>query len=286
MRRFFCFGLGYSGLRLARALMAEGWAVGGTCRDPAAAAALRAEGIDARPFPLPDPVEALAGVGHVLTTVPPGEGGDPVLEAHGAALAALPLAWFGYLSTTGVYGDHGGGWVDEATPPAPTNPRAARRVAAERAWTAAGVPLHVFRLPGIYGPGRSALDQVRAGQAKRIDKPGHVFSRIHVDDIVGAVMASMARPNPGAVYNLADDEPAPAAEVVAHACALLGVEPPPLVPFEAAALSPMGREFYADNRRVRAARIGAELGYRLRHPSYRDGLRAQIEAEAGGAKGP
>ncbi|MBX6323637.1 MAG: SDR family oxidoreductase [Rhodospirillaceae bacterium] len=288
-RRLFVFGLGYTGLRFARALRGEGWRVAGTTTDPARAAALAAEGIDVvrfdRAHPLPaEGLAALASADAVLVSVPPEEAGDPVLAVHGPHIAAARgLRWLGYLSTTGVYGDRQGGWVDESSPLRPTGPRGARRVEAEAGWLglwrAHGVPVHVFRLAGIYGPGRSALDAVRRGEARRIVKPGQVFSRIHVDDLVAVLRASLARPRPGVVYNVCDDEPAPPEAVVEHACRLLGVPPPPAVPFEAAALSPMARSFYADSKRVSNARIKTELGIRLRHPTYREGL-AAILAEA------
>ena len=273
-RRLFCFGLGYSGRALARELLAGGWRVAGTSRSAAGAAALAALGIE--PFFFDDlPEDALAGTTHLLSSVPPEAGGDPVLGRYRERLARLAgaLDWAGYLSTTGVYGDSGGGWVDEATVPAPSGARQTRRIAAERAWLET-LPVHIFRLAGIYGPGRSAVDQVRAGTAKRIDKPGHVFSRIHVDDISNVLIASFARPNPGAVYNVCDDLPAEPEAVVSEACRLLGVPPPPLLPFDAAALSPMAASFWADNRRVCNHRIKAELGVALRHPDYRSGLAA------------
>ena len=195
------------------------------------------------------------------------------------------LAWAGYLSTTGVYGDTGGARVDETAAVNPTSERGRRRAEAEDGWLdlwrAAGVPVHVFRLSGIYGPGRSALGAVRAGTARRIDKPGHLFARIHVDDIAVVLRASMARPDPGAVYNVCDDQPAPAADVVAFACEILGVDAPPLVPFRQAArdMSPMALSFWRDNRRVDNTRIKRELGVRLNFPDYRAGLRAVLAAE-------
>ena len=180
-----------------------------------------------------------------------------------------------------MYGDRGGAWVSETDPVAPTLPRTRRRVAAEAAWLASGLPAHIFRLAGIYGPGRgrNALEAVRAGTARRIVKPGQVFGRVHVDDIVQVLRASIAKPNPGAVYNVADDEPAPPQDVIAFACALLGAQPPPEVPYEQADLSPMARSFYADSRRIRNQRIKRELGVRLRFPSYREGLAAILEQE-------
>ncbi len=289
--RLFCFGLGYTARVLAAALMGEGWTVAGTCRDEAARADLAADGIDAflfdRDRPLDDAGAALGGATHLLSSVPPDAEGDPVLARHAGAIAAMDgLAWAGYLSSTGVYGDTGGAAVDESAAVNPTSERGRRRAEAEGGWLelrrAAGVPVHVFRLSGIYGPGRSALDAVRAGQARRIDKPGHLFARIHVDDIAAVLRASMARPDPGAVYNVCDDEPAAAADVVAFACELLGVDAPPLVPFHQAAkeMSPMALSFWRDNRRVDNSRIKGELGVRLKFPDYRAGLRAVLAAQA------
>jgi nucleoside-diphosphate-sugar epimerase len=285
--RLFVFGLGYSARVFADRLRARGWAVAGTTRSEAAAEALRAEGFEAvifdRTRPLADPAAALAGTTHLLVSVPPDEAGDPAADLHGRDIAARrSIAWAGYLSTTGVYGDRTGGWVDEDSALEPTSDRAERRVAAERAWLdrhqTAGLPLHVFRLAGIYGPGRSALDQVRAGTAKRIHKPGQVFSRIHVDDIARVLAASIARPDPGRVYNLCDDAAAPPAEVIAYACELLGLAPPPLVAFEAAELSAMALSFYRDNKRVSNRRIKEELGVALAYPDYKIGLEATLEA--------
>jgi nucleoside-diphosphate-sugar epimerase len=287
MSRLFCFGLGYSAGFLARALQAEGWAIAGTTREPDSAAALAARGWDMHVFsrarPLADPHAALAGATHLLVSVPPDNAGDPVLALNGAAIAAqATLSWAGYLSTTGLYGDRGGAWVDEATPPAPVGERGRRRLSAEAAWLelqrTSGLPLHIFRLAGIYGPGRSALDTVRGGHARRIDKPGHVFSRIHVADLAAVLRASMVRPAAGSIYNVCDDEPAPQPELIAHACRLLGRAPPPLIPFDAAPLSPMARSFYDDNKRVSNRRIKSELGVTLRYPTYREGL-AAIRAE-------
>jgi nucleoside-diphosphate-sugar epimerase len=286
-RRLFCFGLGYSARALAERLRAQGWQIAGTTRSRDSAAALSAAGFESTVFdrdrPLADARAALAGATHVLSSVPPDAAGDPVLDHHRRDIVAAGLSWVGYLSTTGVYGDRDGGWVDETSALTPTGPRGQRRVAAEAAWQALaashGVPVHVFRLAGIYGPGRNAVVSVRAGTAQRIDKPGQVFSRIHVADIVAVLEASMARPNPGAVYNVCDDDPAPPAEVVAYACALLRCAAPPLVPYADAALSEMARSFYRDNKRVRNRRIKEELGIRLAYPDYKTGLRALLEAE-------
>ena len=283
MSALFCFGLGYTAGFLARALAAEGWRIAGTSRDAASCERLAGEGFAMHLFapgqPLAGAAAALADATHVLISVPPDESGDPVLAAHATAIGMLPgLRWLGYLSTTGVYGDRGGAWVDETDTLAPSGERGRRRVAAEAQWLALhrrhGLPLHIFRLAGIYGPGRSALDAVRQGRAQRIDKPGQVFSRVHVADIVAVLRASMARPAPGAIYNVCDDDPAAPEAVIAHASALLGVPPPPLVPFEAARLSPMALSFYDDNKRVSNRRIKDEFGVRLHYPSYKDGLKA------------
>ena len=268
------------------------WSLAGTCRTRGGCAALADAGVDATLFsrddPLADAAGCLAGASHVLMSIPPDEEGDAALDCHGADIAAVRgVEWIGYLSTTGVYGDTGGAWVDEGAAPAPTGMRGRRRLAAEKAWLAFGaqhgLAVHVFRLAGIYGPGRNALATVRRGAAKRIEKPGHVFSRIHVSDIAQVLAASIAQPRPGAIYNVCDDEPAPAADVVAHACALLGVAPPPLTRLEDADLSPMARSFYADNRRVSNARIKSELGVALRFPDYRAGLASLLAAETDGA---
>lgn len=272
----FCFGFGYSAQALARHLSGRGWRVAGTVRDPARVPELARDGIKAHVFPLETPQAALAGVTHILSSVPPGEAGDAVLAAHGPILAAGAWRWVGYLSTTGVYGNRDGGWVDEESELRPTGARGTRRVAAEAAWRALGVPLHIFRLAGIYGPGRNPLQNVIEGTARRIDKPGQVFSRIHVEDIAAVLEASMARPNPGRVYNVCDDDPAPPEAVVAYAAALLGTPAPPLIPLEQAGLGPMALSFYADNKRVSNARIKTELGVALRYPSYREGLTALL----------
>ena len=285
--RLFCFGLGYSALALAPMLVGAGWQGGGTCRNAEKAAALRARGFAAELFERgrPLPAAAMAGATHVLVTAPPDATGDPVLESHGEDIAALPgLAWLGYLSTTGVYGDRDGGWVDETSALRPSGERGRRRVAAETGWLELGrrrgVPVHIFRLAAIYGPGRSPYAALRTGAARRVDKPGQVFSRIHVEDLARVLAASMARPHPGAVYNVCDDQPAAPQAVVAHAAALLGVPAPPLTPFAEAPLSAMARSFYDDNKRVANALIKQELGIVLRFADYRAGLAAILAAEA------
>jgi nucleoside-diphosphate-sugar epimerase len=271
-------GHGYCAEALARGLLPEGWRVIGTTRDPARAAAIAAAGVE--PLVLPAPLApALAAATHVLVSAAPDASGDPFLADQGAAIAAARPVWVGYLSTTAVYGDHAGGWVDETTPPAPTTARGRARLAAEAAWRATGLPVHIFRLAGIYGPGRSPFEKLRAGTAQRIVKPGQVFSRIHVDDIAAVLAASIAAPAPGTVYNLCDDDPAPPQDVIAHAAALLGLPPPPEVPWvEAeAGLSPMARSFYVESKRIRNDRIKA-LGARLAYPTYREGLAAILAA--------
>jgi nucleoside-diphosphate-sugar epimerase len=280
-QHLFCFGLGYSARALARRLAASGWRVTGTCRSTEKQAELRTGGYSTVFFDRDCPIDASAldGVTHFLVSVPPDAAGDPVLDLHGSDIGGLKrLSWLGYLSTTGVYGDRGGGWVDETASLLPTGERGRRRVAAEQGWLdlwrGRQVPVHIFRLAAIYGSGRSALDALRAGTAKRIDKPGQVFSRIHVADLASVLIASIERPRPGAVYNVCDDDPAPPEAVVAYAAELLGTEPPPLVPFEAAGLSQMARSFYDDNKRVANRLIKTELGIRLRYPDYRTGLAA------------
>lgn len=283
MPHLFCFGLGYSARVLALRLRQQGWTVSGTCRTPEQADRLREEDLHPVLFDGTSaiPETALDGVTHVLSSIPPDASGDPVLRHHAALLSHLladgTLRWAGYLSTTGVYGDHQGGWVDEETPLHPDVPRSDRRAQAEAGWLALGGPIHLFRLSGIYGPGRSAIDSVRGGRARRIVKPGQVFSRIHVEDIATVLQASMQAPHPGRIYNVCDDEPAPPQDVIAHACTLLGLPVLPDIPFADAALSPMAASFYADNRRVSNRRIREELGVTLAYPTYRDGLAALLK---------
>jgi nucleoside-diphosphate-sugar epimerase len=287
-RRLFCFGLGFSAARLAVDLRAQGWRIAGTCRGAETAEAIAETGIEMFRFDgtaaMADAEAALAGTTHLLISVPPGPAGDPVLTWHREDILRLTgLDWVGYLSTTGVYGNRDGDWVDEESERRPSSERGLRRVAAEDGWLDLwrrhGLPVHLFRLAGIYGPGRNALETVRSGRAKRIRKPGQVFSRIHVDDIAAVLAASIDRPDPGRAYNLCDDEAAPPDEVIAFACDLLGRKPPPEEAFETADMSEMARSFYADNKRVSNARIKDELGVQLRWPNYRDGLRGILAAE-------
>jgi len=281
-------GHGYSAQALAARLRPAGWQVIGTGRSPDRLAAIAASGAEPLAWPGAPLAPALARATHLLCSVPPGPAGEPVLAAAGGALAdARHLAWAGYLSTTAVYGDHAGGWVDETTPPAPSTARGRARLAAEEGWRAlarrTGWPLAIFRLAGIYGPGRGPFARLRDGSARRIIKPGQVFGRIHVDDIAAALAASIGRPPaPGttAVYNLCDDDPAPPGDVLAHAAALLGLPPPPAVAWEdaAPAMSAMARSFYSESKRVRNDRVRRELGLRLAYPTYREGLAAILAA--------
>ena len=281
------FGHGYSARALTPSLLAEGWEVIGTTRSEEKAAALRAEGVTPAIFGA-DLAAEIARATHVLVSAGPGEDGDPGLNTYRDALALHlgRMDWVGYLSTTGVYGDHGGGWVDEATPLAPSTRRGRWRVEAEAAWqrfaSETGAPLHVFRLAGIYGPGRGPFAKVRAGTARRIVKPDQVFSRIHVEDIAQVLRASMARPRAGGIYNLCDDDPAPPQDVIGHAAELLGLPPPPEIAFDEAEMSPMARSFYAESKRVRNDRIKTELGVHLRYPDLRAGLTDLLRRERNG----
>ncbi|KUO55094.1 MAG: NAD(P)-dependent oxidoreductase [Alphaproteobacteria bacterium BRH_c36] len=289
MKHVVCFGFGFSAQALAPRLKAQGWRVSGTSRSAEGAAKIRTAGFEAVIFDGATASEgvrdALATATHIVVSAPPGEVGDPVLIQHLADIAsARQLEWIGYLSTVGVYGDRNGAWVDETTPEAPQTQRSRRRLEAERDWLAldgqqgAGKPrVQVFRLAGIYGPGRSAVDQVLSGRARRIIKPGQVFNRIHVEDIANTLEAAIARGGNHAVYNVADDEPAPPQDVIGYAAELLGLPPPPAVAFENAELTPMARSFYAEVKRVRNDLLKTDLGVQLRYPTYRDGL-AEIVA--------
>ncbi len=290
MNTLLAFGLGYSAKALASRLSNDGWAIIGTGRGPASLARIAGAGF----LPLyfdgegdnPDVSDAIRAASHILISIPPQEDGDPVLKHHADDLADAPnLKWIGYLSTIGVYGDHGGGWVDETTPPKPQSQRSKDRLAAEEAWRRlseeTGVPVQIFRLPGIYGLGRNPLEKLLAGEKQRIVKPGQVFNRIHVDDIVQVLAAAIHRLDGGEralssdpVFNVSDDEPAPPQDVTAFAAQLIGIEPPPLVDFTEAELSPMARSFYAENKRVRNERIKCDLGVKLMYPTYREGLQA------------
>jgi nucleoside-diphosphate-sugar epimerase len=271
-------GHGYTASALARRLLAQGWQVIGTTREPHRAETLRAAGVE--PLLLPaDLAPALARASHILASAAPEDGGDPFLALYGAAIRAARPTWVGYLSTTAVYGDHQGAWVDEDTPVNPQSARAVQRVLAERQWLASGLPVQIFRLAGIYGPGRGPFQKVRDGTARQILKPGQVFSRIHVEDIATVLLAAIARPDPGRIYNVCDDDPAPPEAVLTHAARLLDLPDPPAIPFDQVEMTPLARSFYAENKRVRNDRIKAELGISLAHPTYREGLAALLAAE-------
>jgi nucleoside-diphosphate-sugar epimerase len=271
MNTLLSLGHGYSAQALARLLIPQGWRVIGTTRSAAKTQALRAQGVE--PILWQDDLtSALAQSTHLLSSIAPDESGDPVLLRYGQQIAARPLHWVGYLSTTAVYGDHKGAWVDETTALTPGTARGAARVAAEQAWSALGLPLHIFRLAGIYGPGRGPFEKVRDGTARRIIKTGQVFSRTHVQDIAQVLAASIARPAPGGIYNVCDDDPAPPEDELSHAARLLGLPDPPAIPYETAEMTPMARSFYAESKRVRNDRIKADLGIKLLYPTYREGL--------------
>ncbi len=283
MSCLFCFGLGYSAQALGRQLIAQGWRVGGTARTGDSAKALAAAGFEAVVFdghaPRREASDALEHATHVLLSIPPDADGDPALRHHARDIEASPsVQWIGYLSTVGVYGDHGGAWIDETTPATPMQERSRWRLAGEdRLLTLgqrSGKRAQVFRLPGIYGAGRSAIERVREGTAQRIVKPGQVFNRVHVDDIAGALAAAIAGRGAHDIYNVTDDEPAPPQDVIAYAAELLHMPAPPEIAFEDARLSPMAASFYAENKRVGNARMCNELGVTLKFPSYREGLQA------------
>lgn len=271
-----CLGFGYTARALAPHLIARGWRVFGTTRD-----VVPGDVPDVQLQRWPGTRLPLEGVTHVLSSIAPTEPGDPVMaELREQFEAASDLQWVGYLSTTAVYGDHGGDWVDEDTPLTPASVRGEWRQRAEAEWQAVpGLPLHIFRLAGIYGPGRGPFAKLMAGKARRIVKPGQVFSRIHVEDIARVLMASMMQPRPGAIYNVCDDDPAPPQDVLGYAAELLGLPVPAEVPFEEAGMTPMARSFYGENKRVSNRRIKEDLGISLLYPSYREGLRAVLAAE-------
>lgn len=281
--RLVVLGHGYSAGFLTRLLVPQGWTVTGTTRDDPA----RVAAAGAQPLLWPGDEAAirteLARADAILVSAGPGPEGDPALRDFAEAIAASPARWLGYLSTTGVYGDHGGGWVDETTPLTPSTRRGHERVAAEAAWQRLaadhGLPLHIFRLAGIYGPGRGPFEKLRSGTARRIVKPGQVFSRIHAEDIAQVLTASIARPDPGAIYNVCDDEPAPPEQVLETAATLLGVPVPPAEDYATAEMTPMARSFYAESKRVANDRIKRDLGVALRYPDHRAGLLALLADE-------
>ena len=276
-------GHGFSARALAARLVPQGWRIVGTTRSPDKADAIADTGVEPVVWPGADLGALIAQFPNVLVSAGPDSAGDPVLNAVEDAVtrAAPDLRWVGYLSTTGVYGDHDGDWVDEDTPLTPSTKRGRARVAAEARWQAIpDLPLHIFRLAGIYGPGRGPFAKVRAGTARRIIKPGQVFSRIHVEDIAQALELSLQRPDPGAVYNLCDDDPAPPQDVIAHAAELLGLPVPPAIPFDQADMTPMARSFYAESKKVRNDRIKQALGWAPQFPTYRAGLAALLAQDS------
>ena len=276
------FGHGYSARALSRILLAQDWRVIGTTRNEDKAVGLMNDGIEPRIWPGADMAPALNGATHLLISAAPDDAGDPVLAALHDEIAARAsqFEWVGYLSTTGVYGDHGGDWVDETTPLTPSTKRGIARVQAESAWAAIpDLPLHIFRLAGIYGPGRGPFAKVRAGTARRIIKADQIFSRTHVADIARVLAASIRNPNPSAVYNVCDNDPAAPQDVIGYAADLLGLPLPPAEDFETAEMSPMARSFYAESKKVRNGRIKNELGVELLYPDYRSGLKALLAHE-------
>lgn len=288
--KLFIFGLGYTADCIARDHASRGGGIIGTVRTIAKAEATSRTGVTVRVFSPdhrdPQIAADIADCEGLLVSIPPGPGGDPVLAAYAAIIASAPrLRWIGYLSTIGVYGDHNGQWVDERTHASPGSGRSIERLKAERGWLDLGEtaqkPVHVFRLAGIYGPGRNQLVQLAQGTARRIVKQGQVFNRIHVQDIARVISASMAHPRAGSIYNVTDNEPAPPQDVVTFAASLLGREPPPETAIEDAVLTPMGRSFYDENKRVSNSLLRRELGVELQYPTYREGLTALSNAGDG-----
>jgi hypothetical protein len=290
MPMLFCFGLGYTARHLAEKLKKDGWQIAGTARSVDGVARIKALGFmghvfdGSNPGPRSEPGQsagsAVRAASHVLVSVPPDGLGDPVLQHHAEDIAQSGAEWIGYLSTIGVYGDHGGAWVDELTPAAPSSERSRRRALAEQQWLdfgrQAGKRVEIFRLAGIYGPGSSVIDALRSGTARSIVKKDQVFNRIHVEDIARTLIAAFSRPQIHAIYNVTDDEPAPPQVVNAFAAKLLGLPAPREIAFEDAEMSDMGRSFYAENKRVRNDRIKSDLGVKLAFPTYREGLAALI----------
>ncbi|SFR35784.1 Nucleoside-diphosphate-sugar epimerase [Litoreibacter janthinus] len=278
-------GHGYSAQALTRLLLPQGWTIAGTTRSDEKAEKFQTQGVQPIIWPGEDLSDQISEATHLLVSAGPDESGDPLLNAARPLLAthAKDLEWVGYLSTTGVYGDHQGGWVDEASPLTPSTKRGRYRVEAETEWQKlakeSGLPLHIFRLAGIYGPDRGPFAKVRNGTARRIVKQGQVFSRIHVDDIAQVLAASIRQPNAGAVYNVCDNKAAPPQDVIGYAAQLLGLPMPEEVNFETAEMSPMARSFYAESKRVRNDRIKSELGVKLHYPDYKSGLQALLGAE-------
>ncbi|MTI00065.1 SDR family oxidoreductase [Roseibium sp. RKSG952] len=285
--RLFVFGAGFS----SKAFIEEArnrfdW-IGGTTRSREKADKLRSMGVEPFLFDGETPgtgiAEALSSATHVLISIAPNDTGDPVLNQHGNDIATARPQWIGYLSTVGVYGNHDGAWVDEETPCKPVSKRSIQRVAAEQAWqefgAAHGSVLQIFRLSGIYGPGRNTFENYRKGTARRLIKPGQVFNRIRAEDIAGVLALAIDYPK-SRIFNVTDDEPAPPQDLVTYAAQLLGIEPPAEIPFETAELSPMARSFYGENKRVSNQRVKEELGYRFKFPEYRQSLKQLHEKQS------
>ena len=287
MINVFCFGLGYSATAFAHLCKTQGWALAGTTRSEDKALKLTAHGIEAMVFTgkeaSSDVQAAVAKATHVVVSIAPDDSGDPVLNHYSTDLARnKQLKWIGYLSTVGVYGNHNGVWVDENTTVAPVSERSVRRVEAEKMWfdfaKDYAIPLQIFRLAGIYGPGRSAIEKINSGKARRLIKPGQVFNRIHVTDIAATLLAGLQKPEQTGLFNVTDDMPAPPQDVIAFAARLLNRPVPPDIPFETARLSQMARSFYGENKRVRNEKIKRLLGVKLSYPTYKEGL-ASIAAK-------
>ncbi|MDB9804332.1 MAG: SDR family oxidoreductase [Loktanella sp.] len=279
------FGHGYSARALSRILLPQDWRIIGTTRDEDKAVRLMNEGVEPRIWPGADMIPALNAATHILISAGPDDAGDPILAQLETEIAARAdqFEWVGYLSTTGVYGDHNGDWVDEETPLTPATKRGIARVEAEAAWQAIpDLPLHIFRLAGIYGPGRGPFAKVRNGTARRIIKQGQVFSRTHVADIARILAASIKKPNIGSIYNVCDNDPAPPEDVIAYAAELLGMPIPEAIDYETADMTPMARSFYAESKKVRNDKIKTELGVELLYPDYKTGLKALLAREVEG----
>jgi nucleoside-diphosphate-sugar epimerase len=287
-KKLFCFGYGYVAQQLAKTLKEQdpSWEICGTTRDLDKLQMMRQDGVKGYIFsdkaPLSDALFTLQGVTHMLMSIPPNKNGGIVFQLHARdILKVASMKWIGMCSSTSVYGDRNGEWVDENSEIRPTSERGTKRARAESAWLKmrriAGIPINIFRISGIYGPGRSAIDTVRAGNPRRIDKPGHAFNRVHVDDIVQVMIASMDQPSPGDIYNLADDAPVQSHELVDYACQLLGRPSPPLIPYSEVDMAPMARSFYKENKRIKNDRIKEKLGIKLKYPNYKDGLDAIFE---------
>ena len=269
-----CIGYGFSAQALTADLQQQGWDIIGTTRSESRANEMHQAGVKSIIWPGNDLNRALTEASHLLISVAPNSKGDPILKE--VDLKNYSFTWVGYLSTTGVYGNHNGAWVDEASSLTPATKRGKLRVEAEAAWSSFDLPLHIFRLAGIYGPGRGPFSKVRNGTARRIIKDDQVFSRIHVDDISQVLEASIMQPRPGAIYNICDDEPAPPQDVIAYAARLLKLPIPPDLPFEIAEMTSMARSFYAENKRVQNNLIKSELGITLKYPNYRIGLNSLL----------